>query len=82
METDEQKIYHALTLWANHIETGHITLGAQDAQKQGKTLNALEPSQMKIVLRLRELAQMALRGDISVQSTEIDHKSVEKTNYD
>lgn len=67
MENDESKIYYALTLWANYIETGNVVLDAQTAQKRGEKVNALDISQMKMVIRLRELAQMAATGKISVQ---------------
>lgn len=68
METDTQKIYYALSLWANHIETGDIVLCAEDAKRQGREINALNPDQMKTVIRLRELAQMALVGRIQISS--------------
>jgi hypothetical protein len=68
METDEQKIHYALNLWANYIETGNVVLCAQDAQRQGERVKALDISQMKMVIRLRELAQMAATGKISVQN--------------
>jgi hypothetical protein len=33
METDEQKTHYALSLWANYIETGSITLGGKGCAK-------------------------------------------------
>lgn len=67
METDEQKIRFALDLWANYIETGHVTLCAKDAERLGDKVKALDLGQMKVVVRLRELAQMAETGKITVQ---------------
>lgn len=71
METDEQKIYYALTLWANHIETGDIVMGAEDARKRGIKTNPLQEDQMRLVLRLRELARAALQGEISIKKKPI-----------
>ena len=67
METDEQKIYFALNLWANYIETGDVTLCAKDAERTGDKVKALDATQMKVIVRLRELAQMTAAGKITVQ---------------
>jgi hypothetical protein len=66
METDEQKIFYALSMWANHIETGDIVLGAEDAIERGIKTKPLNEDQMRSVLRLRELSRMALQGDIKI----------------
>lgn len=68
MTTDEQKIYYALSMWANYIETGNICLGAEDARKQGMKTNPLDESQMRHVIRLRELARAALQGKVSIDA--------------
>jgi hypothetical protein len=44
------------------VETGEITLNAQDAQNSKRPFNALSHDQMTIVLRLRNLAQAHLTG--------------------
>ena len=67
METDEQKISSALSMWANHIETGDICLGAEDARKRNKKAKPISDEQMKFVLKLRELAKKALNGKIKIQ---------------
>lgn len=64
MEADEQKISHALSMWANHIETGDICVSAEDAIKRGMKTKPLRGDQMRFVLRLRELARAALQGKL------------------
>jgi hypothetical protein len=59
--TDKDLRYHALHQWANYIETGIISLSAQDAQNMGKKFKALSVEQMKLVIRLRELADKELK---------------------
>lgn len=66
MNTDEQKIGYALGLWANYIETGNILLCAEDAEKQGEKVKALNLEQMKTVVRLRDLAAKAYAGKITI----------------
>ncbi len=61
---DEELISHALTLWANHIETGQVTLSANDVAEQNRSMPAmhrrklpvLHPDQAALVNRLRGLA--------------------------
>ena len=67
METDEQKIRFALDLWANYIETGHVVFCAKDMERRGEKVLVMDTAQMKAVVRLRELAQMAADGKITVQ---------------
>ena len=55
-ERDEVLVRNALQMWANHIETGTVTLSAKDAKAVGKPFKALDSYQMKMVIRLRELA--------------------------
>lgn len=56
-ETDDELIKRALGHWANHIETGNVVLSAQDAARTGERHEALSLDQMKLVIRLRELAE-------------------------
>lgn len=55
-ETDEHLVRNALQMWANYIETGNVNLSAKDAQAARKPFRALGVDQMKLVIRLRELA--------------------------
>jgi hypothetical protein len=54
--TDGELIDKALTMWANHIETATIEFSAIDAEAAKKPFKALSLEQMKLVIRLRELA--------------------------
>lgn len=62
--TDDELISHALTVWANHIETGTVTLSASDASAQNAArkpsdqlrISSLNPDQVKLVRRLRSLS--------------------------
>lgn len=56
VESDENLIHTALQMWANYIETGNVALTAKDAQNASKPFKALDLHQMKLVIRLRELA--------------------------
>ena len=56
--TDEELIAHALDMWANYVETSNVSLSANDAAEQKAKFNALSLDQMKLVIRLRELAVM------------------------
>lgn len=58
-QTDHELIRTALHLWANHIETGNVALSARDAVHAHKPFKALSNDQMKLVVRLRELAEKA-----------------------
>ena len=46
-------------MWANHIETGDVTLSANDLHSMGRAQQAksLSDSQRAFVLRLRQLAK-------------------------
>ena len=63
--SDRELAAMALSLWANHIETGVMTLSAQDAANMGKPINALSQDQQKVVMRLRELNQKSLMKGIA-----------------
>lgn len=47
---------YALKCWANYIETGDISLSAQDAQRMKKPFKALTHEQMALIVRLHKLA--------------------------
>lgn len=61
-DDDGVLLYLALVGHANWIETGDFLLSARDAEAQDKRFRALEPAQMRRVLRLRELAEACLGG--------------------
>jgi len=65
-ESKESKAGYALCLWANHIETGDLTLCAKDAEKTGEKVNALTRDQMEMVLELRKLSDGLLFGDLKI----------------
>ena len=54
--SDGTLIAHALSSWANWIETGDLNISAIDAAQMDRTFNALTLDQMKLVIRLRELS--------------------------
>jgi hypothetical protein len=56
--TDNELIAHALSMWANYIETRDVTLCAQDLQNMKKPVKALDEAQMESVLRLRKLSRV------------------------
>ena len=60
--TDSQLIDHALMAWCNHIETGDITLSAKDAADAKLPFNALTHEQMRLVIRLSDLATQFREG--------------------
>ena len=57
--TDLELIVHALNMWANYIETGDLVLSAQDVKNMmsADKIKSLSLEQIKIVVRLRELAK-------------------------
>jgi len=60
-DTDGAIVYYALSGYANWIETGNFLMSAKDAEQQKKPFKALESSQMRRVLRLREMADYFLQ---------------------
>jgi len=70
MLTDEELKSRALSQWANYIETGTVTLSAQDVQQQNqsrplkerKALPDLSEEQRQMVARLRQLSINELSG--------------------
>ena len=57
-------IYHALSMRAGFIETGDPLMRAGDAERQGKRVKALQPSQMKLLLSIEDLMAKALNGKL------------------
>jgi len=57
-KNDNELKYYALNFWANYIETGDAIMSAKDARNCGEDMkiNALDLDQMKMVVRLRDLA--------------------------
>lgn len=54
-QSDAVVIAHALSMWANYIETGDVCMSAEDAERANEKFNALSTDQMKFVIRLREM---------------------------
>lgn len=65
--TDSEKISRALLVWANHIETGNVSLSAGDMTNMGQKPKAINEDQVSLVAELRELASKALRGQVVVK---------------
>jgi len=55
-DTERADIATSLRCRANYIETGNVTLTALDLEARKKPVKALETSQMKTIVYLRELA--------------------------
>ena len=47
-------------MWSNYIQTQDVILTAQDAEKMGKKVRALNTDQMKKIVELEELKQKVL----------------------
>lgn len=62
-EKDSEMISHALTIWANYIETHNVCKSAVDAKRAGAPHNALDQSQMSFVVRLRTKATQILKEE-------------------
>lgn len=62
-KTDLQIQALAVGMWANHIETGSVSMSAQDAKNCKKPFNALDAHQMAMVVRFRNLVTHLLRED-------------------
>lgn len=58
--TDRQLTCHALTMWANYIETGDVVRSAADNANMKEPVKALTLDQMRMVVRLRDLAARSL----------------------
>lgn len=58
-KSDNELRAHSLGMWANHIETGYVSVSSTDLQMMGraKDIKKLEPEQVDLVRRLRDLAQ-------------------------
>lgn len=59
---DSELIYRALLIWSNHIETGSVSLSADDAKRSNKAelIRQLSPDQVSFVSRLKDLAGQQL----------------------
>lgn len=75
--TDVELLAHSLLIWANHIETGNVTLSANDVLGMGKNapngakVNQLNEGQRDLVKRLRDLNKAVLK-DGSVTNVQVD----------
>ncbi len=58
--TDNELKFYAYNGYANWLETGNMSLSAENAQRQMKPFNALNSNQMRMVLRLRKMAEATL----------------------
>ncbi len=54
---NKELMAYTLNCFANHIETGNIEMSAIEAQNMRKPFKALNQLQMKLVVRLRDLAE-------------------------
>ena len=65
-EKDEVIIAHALNMWANYVETGSTLRSAIDTARINDGVDIARPldlQQMKLVIRLRELAHEILLNE-------------------
>lgn len=65
--TDRELSAFALDMWANRIETGDSNLSGKDAEQRELSINALDLAQMKLVIRLRELAINLRKADVDLR---------------
>jgi len=65
VEDDGEVIHYALMMWINVIETGDYRFGAMDIGKcsKGKKVKALSIDQMKLILRLHDLAKRRITDE-------------------
>ncbi len=63
-ETDGEIKFQALTMWANHIETGDVSMSPQDAvnRKLKDKIKPLTLQQQELVVRIKKLAQKELKN--------------------
>ena len=66
--TDDPRYLHfqALTMWANYVETGDVSLSTDSAIKCGRKdeILALNDEQKRLVLRLRDEAGYTLQHGV------------------
>jgi hypothetical protein len=55
--TDDHLVHTALEMWANHIETGNVTLSTSDFVRSGRDVKELSEEQQTLVSRLRKLSE-------------------------
>mgnify|MGYP003421435712 CR=1 FL=1 len=74
-----EDIVTALYMRRNFIETGTVTMSANDAvaSKQHKIIKGLEPAQKATIARLEALAEKFLRASIQLSMQESQQGSVE-----
>ena len=56
-ENDNELIWRGLHAWANAIETGNISLSAEDAAKYNAPSYALPKEIQELVVRIRAVAE-------------------------
>lgn len=66
-EKDHHVLMHALLMWANHVETGSVSLSAVDMRNCGKEkeLPHLQGNQVLFVERLRNLASAQANNSLA-----------------
>lgn len=57
---ERARIFRALHLWSNYIETKDVNFSAEVARDFGKEIRELDADQIKLVEELRELADKVL----------------------
>lgn len=64
---ERQKIFYALNMWANYIETNDVNMSADLASKSDnhKSIRQLQPEQVELVERIRHLADEALQDNLT-----------------
>jgi hypothetical protein len=66
-DNERNLISQALSMWANWIETGDISLSAIDASNMKKPFNALDSYQYEIIVRLRALSANILNENYTLK---------------
>lgn len=67
-QPDNMIRYQSLTYWANWIETGNMHLSAADAKERGEPYNVLHTDQMRLIVRLRDMANAELNHKPAIAS--------------
>lgn len=64
--SDNQLKSHALTVWANYIETGDPAMSAEMARKMGmeREINDLPSERAELVARMRKLSIEVLQSPV------------------
>lgn len=90
--SDASIMAQALNMWANYVETGTVTLSAKEAQERYERAKndrfrradiapprALDEDQMRLVMRLRNLAVAQLKADSVVFNNELERQQPAST---